>query len=195
MIALLVSAILAQAAYVPPVEREPDATAQAWFIEDQGRGVWCAFTNRAALERYAKTIDANAGAPEHSNGYGWIRLKADALETITVVMESEDAIAEDRYRFDGQRKVINLKRTGHYINAPWATFTYLPNRTGRLMLDAVSKRIVSRLAADRQETYVTDWPTIRRIQDLPFHRLITFSGSRVSVKAGCAPIRAAKSRG
>lgn len=195
MIALLVSAIVAQAAYVPPVERDSATSAQAWLVEDQKRGLWCAFKSRTAMARYAKTIDIDALASGRGNGYGWIRMEAHVLQSITIVNESEDAVAEDRYWFDRNRKAIGLKRTGHYINAPLATFTYLPDGVGRLRLDAASKRIVSRLNADQQETYITDWPTIRRIEDLPFHRLIDFSGSRVSVKVGCSPIRATRSRG
>jgi hypothetical protein len=196
VIGLLVSAILAHAvAYVPIVEDEPKAPAQAWFIEDRERGVWCAFTDRPSVDAYAKGIDPYAVDSEDHSNFGWIRYNNGFLESITYLHQSEDAIAEDRYRFDNQFKLVSLKRTGHYIAAPWATFTYRPNREGRLTLDPSSKRVVSRLNAAGDQTYITDWPTFRRIEDLPFYHLIDFARSRVSVKSRCVPVSSDKSRG
>ena len=98
---------------------------------------------------------------------------------------TEDAIAEDRYSLDRRGRITGMRRTGHYIESPWATFVYVPDEAGRLQLDEASRRIVERMDAAGQLTYIQDWPTYSSRLEFPFISSIRGSQGKARVTPGC----------
>jgi len=163
--------------YIPPVVKEASIPPQAFFGKVKRTGRWCAFDLTEWKARNAREeID-----PEE---FGWIRYSQGRLESITVGNQSADANTEDRYFFGSDARAIRMIRSGHYINAPWASFEYRPGKNGRLVLTAQGREVVRRLVADDQETYIVDWPRYPVFGSIPFAKLINLSNG-VQVKLGC----------
>jgi len=167
--------------FKPTVETEPTTKPQAYLIRDGQHQRWCAFSTLEAHDKFAKSLSAADG-----NEGGWIRIKDGRLASITVTQTSEDAYVEDRYLFTGD-KIKGLKRTGHYVIAPVATYEYAPGPNGRIILTASGRAIVSLMKAHKQESYVTDWPAYSRLGEFPFRGLLDLSGPKAKIKEACVP--------
>ncbi len=89
--------------------------------------------------------------------------------------ESEDSYVEDRYFFGPDRRITKMIRSGHYINDPWASFTYQPNRVGKLVLTDEAKAIVAKMSKADYETYFTDWDTYPNFNAIPFAELVSWT--------------------
>jgi len=176
---LLAPAALPAASYNPPVEAAPKGTPQAWILKKKGEGRWCAFTSRKAVEAALDSGDYD----EDDRAALW--LTHGRLTAIMVSNDSEDAMADDVYHLDANRKVTRLVRTGRYGENPMFSVTYAPDWSGRLVMTPASRQVLRLMSQAEYETYITDWPRFAGFDRMPFRSLIQFD--RVAtVKPGCA---------
>lgn len=164
------------AKYLPPRQEEPRANPDVWFGQRAKDSRWCAFPWSKV-----KALNSELAPPQT----GWARYDHQTLTSITVTTASQDAFVEDRYFFASDRKIAKLVRTGHYINDPWASFTYLPNRAGKLTLTVEAQAIVARMSKAEYETYFVDWDTYPTFSAMPFSELVDWT-LRGTARLGCA---------
>jgi hypothetical protein len=170
-------------AFKPPVIKEPDEPADAWFFEDPGRNVWCGFNDRRSLEAFAKGVEPpDHGAP----GYAFVFMRAGRLSSIILETTSEDAFSSDHYLVSNGR-LTELRRTGHYIRDDLITYVLRQDAKGRWKPTAATRDLRAKAHAAGFEDYWMDWSTYSRLEAMPFAKLIAFNGGKVTVKSGCTP--------
>jgi hypothetical protein len=170
-------ALAAAPRYAPPAEPEPGTPPKAYFGKDVGSGRWCAMAGDAFERRSAAgEIDAEE--------VGWIRYSGGGFQSVTVQLQSEDALATDRYAFDRDGRVVPLVRTGGYIESPPASLVFAPDASGRLAPNARSRAVLRRMDEADYDHYIEHWPAYGRFQDLPFAGLIEIADG-VRVRFGC----------
>jgi len=177
--ALLCASIPAQSASAASGTRE------AWFYSTTSLRtsaapvLWCSFVT-----------DASAKAAENSDRFepvesGWMRYRGDAIESLTVMSQSEDAYVEDSYTFGPDLAVKQVVRQGHYVSDPFATATFRPDARGRLHMTAQSRRA---LQSWKHTTYFLEWPLYATFSEIPFAGLIK-TKPVISVSEACREVR------
>ena len=174
---LLLTPAASAAKFKPPTIEEPKAHPDVWFGQRKKDGRWCAF----AWYRVKSVTKGDYLAPPDT---GWARYEKGKLASVTIFSISEDAAAEDRYFFGPDHRITKMIRTGHYINAPWASFTYTPNRKGKLTLTPEAKALEARMGKAEYETYFVDWPTYATFPAIPFAELVDWT-RRTPVRLDC----------
>lgn len=177
VMALLTTA-LGATPYRPPIEEAPKARPQGWIARKAGEARWCSF---ASLKTFQAALDSG-----DFDGDDRVVVWSDrGLLTIMVSNDSEDAMTDDVYHLDAHQKIVRMVRTGHYINNPMFSVTYVPDWTGRLVMTPSSRAVVRRMDQAEYESYVTEWPKFVRFDRMPFRALIRLKPV-VAVKKGCS---------
>lgn len=159
---------------------------QAWFYSTTTLRasittpvVWCSFVT-----------EESAKAAENSERFepvesGWLRYRGNAIESLIVMSQSEDAYVEDAYTFGPDLAVKEVIRRGHYVNDPFATATFRPDDGGRLHMTPESRRA---LESWEHTTYFLGWPLYATFSEIPFAGLIDIKPG-ISVSEACQEIR------
>jgi hypothetical protein len=158
-----------------PSSAEADGKRQAWFLQDNETGQWCAFTAEASARA------AEDGERFDFRESGWLEFGGDAPLAVKVTSQSEDAYVEDTYSFAPDMRVSQVVRKGHYWDDPFFTATYRLDDAGNLRRTAES---VEAGKTWQHTTYFLDWSMYRSFAELPFAALIE-TQPRVSVSANC----------
>ena len=164
--------------YVPARQWEPRTKPQVWFGQRAKDGRWCAF----GWDKVKSISNTSVLAPPET---GWARYHHGKLATITITTTSEDAYVEDRYFFGTDRTISKMIRTGHYIQSPWASFTYIPGKGSKLVMTADAKAIEAKMGKAEYETYIVDWPTYSTLAAMPFAELVDWTQAS-PIRLGCA---------
>jgi hypothetical protein len=98
-----------------------------------------------------------------------------------VMSQSEDAYVEDSYTFGPDRAVKKVVRRGHYVDDPFVTATFGPDRRGHLQMTQESRRA---LKSWQHTTYFLEWPLYETFSEIPFSALINMKPS-ISVSEAC----------
>jgi hypothetical protein len=184
--------LLAAAAFVPPVIKEPPAPPAAWFVEDLTHDRWCQFGSRKRAEAFAASFGTSG--PE-TPGAAWVRLANGKLDSVTVQSTSDDAFTEDRYFFAPDGQVAELRRTAAYAQDKPATYVFKLDPTGKLAATPQTKALVKRLDGLHYTTYYLDWDKYHRFAELPFAGLIAIKDGKATIKTGCtAPLKTQNKR-
>ena len=133
---LLFGAGLSAAPYTPPVEPEPKASPNAWFAKRAGAAIWCAFSSRKAADA------ALASGDYDTDERAIIWHNGARIQAIMVANESEEAFADDVYYLDRSQRVTRMVRTGHDVDDPLFSVTFMPDWTGRLVLTPAAREAV-----------------------------------------------------
>jgi hypothetical protein len=153
-------------AYTPPTDfGKNDTPPSAYFARLNRTGRWCV----ATPAKWMRLVDRDK---VDSHEFGWVRFDDGWPIAVTYAYQSEDAYSEDRYLVGKDHRVGKMIRTGHYINDPWASVTFLPDAQGRLRLTADSKVIVRKMDAAGYDPYFVDWDHFSRLEQIPFARLL-----------------------
>jgi hypothetical protein len=175
---LLCACIAAQFASAAPGSR------QAWFYSttdlrsSTAPVTWCSFVTKASAEAAA---NGDRFTPVES---GSLRYRGNAIESLTIMSQSEDAFVEDRYTFGPDFAVKQVARRGHYVSDPFATATFRPDGRGRLRMTADSRR---RLRSWKHTTYFLEWPLYETFAQIPFAGLIRIKPS-IAVSEACRQV-------
>src|SRR3569623_1205259 len=81
---------------------------QAWFYHDSASQHWCSVVSDA---------DSKAASKDERFDWhetGWLRYHRSKIDSIMIMLQSEDAYEEDTYTFDPDLRVRQLVRRGHY---------------------------------------------------------------------------------
>lgn len=161
---LLCACIPTEVASAPPGPR------QAWFYSttplqasNNAPVVWCSFVT----EPSAKAA-ANSERFESVES-GWLRYRGNAIVSLVVMSQSEDAYVEDTYTFGRDLAVKEVVRRGHYVTDPFVTATFKPDDNGHLRMTAESRRA---LGSWKYTTYFLEWPLYATFTEIPFTGLI-----------------------
>src|SRR4051812_41677272 len=100
--ALCLTGVSAAAPYRPPIVPEPQGKPVAWIAKRSQGMSWCAF---GSLKRVQAAIASGA---YDAGGLTAIWLRDGRLDGIRIQNESEDAFADDVYRFDQKRRLVRL---------------------------------------------------------------------------------------
>lgn len=119
--------------------------------------------------------DASAHAAANSERFepgesGWLRYRGNAIDSLMIISQSEDAYLEDTYTFGPDLVVTEVVRRGHYVTDPFATARFGPDDKGHLNMAAESRRA---LKSWKHTTYFFEWPLYSKFSDMPFAGLIS----------------------
>jgi len=178
-LALLQTALLA-APYQPPVGADPKAPPIAWFAKKARAGIWCSF---GSLKAFQAALDSRKYSAD-DRAIVWA--EGGHLWAIGVANDSEDAFTSDAYYLDQHQKLTRMVRTGRYIESPLFSVTYVPDRTGRLVMTPASREVIRRMEQAEYESYVIDWPKFSSFDRMPFRNLIQFKPV-FAIRKGCVP--------
>jgi len=177
---LLFGAGLNAAPYAPPVEPEPKASPTAWFAKRAGAAIWCAFSSRKAADA------ALASGDYDTDERAMIWHDGARIQAIMVANESEDAFADDVYYLDGGQRISRMVRTGHDVDDPLFSVTFMPDWTGRLVLTPAAREVVRLMEQAEYEPHIIEWPKYSSFTRMPFRSLIALRPN-VSIRRACAP--------
>lgn len=177
-LALLPTA-LGAASYKPPVEPMPKARPHAWIVKKKGESRWCAFPSLKAVQAALDSGDYD----DDDRAAVWAQR---GLLRIMVSNDSEDAMTDDIYYLDAHQKITRMVRSGHYIQDPMFSVTFVPDWTGRLAMTPASREVVRLMEQAQYEPYVTDWAKFSGFDRMPFRNLIQLQPV-VTVRRGCSP--------
>jgi hypothetical protein len=164
--------------YQPPVAPAIKGQRVTHIVKRARKAVWCVMEDEKAIKA---GIESDRFAPED-----YVSLFLDnSARAITVYNESEDAYAQDTYYFDAYRQITRLVRTGHYINDPVFSVTFIPTAKGKLVLTRSSQEIVRRMTMEGYDPYIVDWPKFASYDQMPFRSMIAKLGPPIVVRAGC----------
>jgi hypothetical protein len=141
--------------------------------------LWCSFVTEASAK---DAENSDRFAPVES---GWLRYRGNAIESLIVFSQSEDAYVEDSYTFGPDLAVKEVVRRGHYVSDPFATATFRPDGSGHLKMTAQSSRA---LQSWKHTTYFLGWPLYPTLSKIPFAGLINMK-SGVAVTEACQETR------
>ena len=116
---------------------------------------------------------------------GWLRYRGNAIESLMIMSQSEDAYVEDTYTFGPDLAVKEVVRRGHYVADPFATATFRPDDSGHLEMAAESRRA---LDSWEHTTYFLEWPLYATFSEIPFAGLIDMKPV-ISVSEACQESR------
>ena len=170
---LLLPPTASAAKFKPPQIDEPKAHPDVWFGQRKD-GRWCAFSWKKKSGEFLGGFET-----------AWARYENGRLASLTTFSVSEDAASQDRYFFDPDRRLTKMIRTGHYVEAPWASFTYVPDALGKLKLTPEAKALEARMGKATYETYFVDWPIYSSVSAMPFAELVDWNLG-AAVRLGCA---------
>ena len=102
---------------------------------------------------------------------GWLRYRANAIESLVVISNSEDAHLEDSYTFGPDLAVKELVRTGHYGSDPFVTAIFRPDDRGHLTMTPQSRNALQSWER-KHATYFLEWPRYATFSEIPFAGLI-----------------------
>jgi hypothetical protein len=157
---------------------------QAWFYSttslraSKAPILWCSFVTNAS---------AKAAADGDRFWYvesGRLRYRGNAIESLSVMSESEDSAVEDSYRFGPDLAVKEVVRRGHYSSDPWVTATFRPDKSGHLHMTAASHRALQSWEREHA-TYFFGWPLYATFAKIPFAGLIHIRKSGITVSEAC----------
>jgi len=155
-----------------------DRSGQAWFYSDVTSKRWCSFVKDTS----AKAV-ANSGRFDGAES-GWLRYRGGVIDSIVIVLQSEDAYVEDAYTFGPDLTVKKVVRRGHYARDPFISAVFKPDARMQLKMIARSQKAVQSWG-QTQEIYFFDWPIYSAFSQIPFAGLI--STKPVSVSETCLP--------
>lgn len=138
----------------------------AWFYLMVDTLHWCAVTTETEARAAARNEAFASGQS------AWLRFRDNTVDSVLLTTESEDAYAEDTYRFGPGLRLISVERRGHYGDSPVFSVTFVPDRFGKLQLTPEAKIAKNREERTGHETYFVDWPLYRRFADFPFSHLV-----------------------
>jgi len=181
LLAPLLWGVAAQAApYQPPIAAELRGQRVTHIVRQAHKAVWCVVGEEKAIK-----VAMESGRFSQDD---YISLFLDnPARAIVVDNESEDAYARDVYYFDARRRLTRLVRTGHYINDPVFSVTFVPGAGGKLALTRASREIVRRMTQAGYEPYIVDWPKFAGYDQMPFRSMIAKLGPPIVPRTGCGP--------
>jgi len=156
---------------------------QAWFYSNTTLQasttplLWCSFVTEASAEAAVK--DDRFWYVES----GWMRYRANVIESLTVITNSEDSHVEDSYTFGPDLAVTKIVRRGHSTSDPYVTATFRPNGSGHLDMTVESARAL-RTWRREHSTFFLDWPRYATFSEIPFAGLIHMKPG-ISVAEAC----------
>ena len=86
---------------------------QAWFYRDSASQHWCSVVTDAD----AKAASSNERFDWHETD--WLRYHGSTIDSVMIMLQSEDAYEEDTYTFAPDLRVKQVVRRGHYIDDPF----------------------------------------------------------------------------
>lgn len=137
--------------------------------------MWCSFVTEASAK------DAANSERFESVESGWLRYRGNAIESLMIMSQSEDAYVDDTYTFGPDMFVKEVVRRGHYVTDPFATATFKPDDSGRLSMTAESRRA---LQSWEHTTYFLEWPLYATFSEIPFASLIDMKPG-ITVSEAC----------
>ena len=167
------------------IQAGEDGSSRAWFFSTATLEVsttpetWCSFVTEASAEEAA---NGERFAPWES---GLMRYRANAIDSIMIMSQSQDSYVEDTYTFARDLTVAQVVRKGHYVEDPFATATFRPDSRGRLRMTGESRRA---LRSWQHTTYFFEWPLYATFSEIPFAGLIGLEPG-ISVSEACQEIR------
>lgn len=163
----------------PGFEGAAQARQIIWFYATAEHQQWCAVTKEG-------TAKVAAASQQFASGlFALLRYHNNTLDNATITTESEDAYVEDTYTFGPSMQVTAVVRHGHYINDPYFSVAFVPNKSGTLVLNAASILRRKRQENGGHETYFVDWPIYRSFREFPFARLVAM-GARITAVHHCS---------
>jgi len=159
---------------------------EAWFVSTTSLGAtpsvpvtWCSFVTQVDAEG---AVDSGRFGPVES---GWLRYRDNAIDSLVIFSQSEDAYLEDTYTFGPDLAVEEVVRKGHYFDDPFVTATFRPDDSGHLSMTAASRQA---LRSWEHTTYFFEWQLYAAFSEIPFAGLIGRTPS-ITVSEACLETR------
>jgi hypothetical protein len=155
-----------------------DSSGQAWFYSDVTSKRWCSVVKDTSAEAFANSGRFDGGES------GWLRYRGGVINSIVIMLQSEDAYVEDTYTFGPDLTIKKVVRRGHYVGDPFISAVFKPDGRMQLKMIPRSQKAVQSWG-QTQEIYFFDWPIYSTFSQIPFAGLI--STKPVSVFKTCLP--------